>query len=112
MPFLTSTAGARLMLHEQRSYPFIKDEGIYAMSGTETSIGVLVVWPPPEGSLGDCRRKPAHPPRAHLPWPARRGPGLPKPWPTLTAPCCLPFKLESRQSSHSPGEDEPYHPHA
>lgn len=51
MPFLTSTAGARLLLHEQRSYPFIKDEGIYAMSGTETSIGVLVVWPRPEGSL-------------------------------------------------------------
>lgn len=43
MPFLTSTAGARLLLHEQRSYPFVKDEGIYAMSGTETSIGVLVV---------------------------------------------------------------------
>ncbi|XP_062956842.1 amiloride-sensitive sodium channel subunit beta [Cynocephalus volans] len=42
VPFLTSTAGARLMLHEQRSYPFIRDEGIYAMSGTETSIGVLV----------------------------------------------------------------------
>uniref|UniRef100_A0A7N5KL07 Epithelial sodium channel subunit beta n=1 Tax=Ailuropoda melanoleuca TaxID=9646 RepID=A0A7N5KL07_AILME len=42
VPFLTSTAGARLLLHEQRSYPFIKDEGIYAMSGTETSIGVLV----------------------------------------------------------------------
>ncbi|XP_037363320.1 amiloride-sensitive sodium channel subunit beta [Talpa occidentalis] len=42
VPFLTSTAGARLLLHEQRSYPFIKDEGIYAMSGAETSIGVLV----------------------------------------------------------------------
>ncbi|XP_024903006.1 amiloride-sensitive sodium channel subunit beta isoform X1 [Pteropus alecto] len=42
VPFLTSTAGARLLLHEQRSYPFVKDEGIYAMSGTETSIGVLV----------------------------------------------------------------------
>uniref|UniRef100_A0A3Q2H2B5 Epithelial sodium channel subunit beta n=1 Tax=Equus caballus TaxID=9796 RepID=A0A3Q2H2B5_HORSE len=42
VPFLTSTAGARLLLHEQRSYPFIKEEGIYAMSGTETSIGVLV----------------------------------------------------------------------
>ncbi|XP_034843953.1 amiloride-sensitive sodium channel subunit beta [Mirounga leonina] len=42
VPFLTSTAGARLLLHGQRSYPFIKDEGIYAMSGTETSIGVLV----------------------------------------------------------------------
>ncbi|KAM6156348.1 epithelial sodium channel subunit beta [Rhynchocyon petersi] len=42
VPFLTSTAGARLMLHEQKSYPFIKDEGIYAMGGTETSIGVLV----------------------------------------------------------------------
>lgn len=43
VPFLTSTAGARLMLHEQRTYPFIKEEGIDAMSGTETSIGVLVV---------------------------------------------------------------------
>ncbi|PNI23201.1 SCNN1B isoform 6, partial [Pan troglodytes] len=42
VPFLASTAGVRLMLHEQRSYPFIRDEGIYAMSGTETSIGVLV----------------------------------------------------------------------
>ncbi|XP_007442323.1 amiloride-sensitive sodium channel subunit beta isoform X2 [Python bivittatus] len=42
IPFLTSTAGARLMLHEQRSFPFLKDQGIYAMSGTETSIGVLV----------------------------------------------------------------------
>ncbi|XP_036926538.1 amiloride-sensitive sodium channel subunit beta isoform X1 [Sturnira hondurensis] len=42
VPFLTSTAGVRLLLHEQRSYPFVKDEGIYAMSGTETSIGVLV----------------------------------------------------------------------
>ncbi|XP_066131965.1 amiloride-sensitive sodium channel subunit beta isoform X3 [Saccopteryx bilineata] len=42
VPFLTSTAGARLLLHEQRSFPFVKDEGIYAMSGTETSIGVLV----------------------------------------------------------------------
>ncbi|XP_007516627.1 amiloride-sensitive sodium channel subunit beta [Erinaceus europaeus] len=40
--YLASTAGARLLLHEQRTYPFIKDEGIYAMSGTETSIGVLV----------------------------------------------------------------------
>lgn len=43
VPFLASTAGARLMLHEQRTYPFIKEEGIYAMAGTETSIGVLVV---------------------------------------------------------------------
>ncbi|KAM9211063.1 epithelial sodium channel subunit beta [Dugong dugon] len=42
VPFLTSTAGARLMLHEQKSYPFVKDEGIYAMAGMETSIGVLV----------------------------------------------------------------------
>ncbi|XP_004855997.1 amiloride-sensitive sodium channel subunit beta isoform X1 [Heterocephalus glaber] len=42
IPFLTSTAGARLVLHEQRTYPFIKEEGIYAMAGTETSIGVLV----------------------------------------------------------------------
>ncbi|XP_026637313.1 amiloride-sensitive sodium channel subunit beta [Microtus ochrogaster] len=42
VPFLASTAGARLMLHEQRTYPFIKEEGIYALTGTETSIGVLV----------------------------------------------------------------------
>uniref|UniRef100_A0A8C8VIH8 Sodium channel epithelial 1 subunit beta n=1 Tax=Pelusios castaneus TaxID=367368 RepID=A0A8C8VIH8_9SAUR len=42
IPYLTSTAGARLMLHEQKSFPFLKDLGIYAMSGTETSIGVLV----------------------------------------------------------------------
>ncbi|KAJ6653924.1 hypothetical protein lerEdw1_007682 [Lerista edwardsae] len=42
IPFLTTTAGARLMLHEQRSFPFLKDQGIYALAGTETSIGVLV----------------------------------------------------------------------
>lgn len=42
VPFLASTAGARLMLHEQRTYPFIREAGIYAMAGTETSIGVLV----------------------------------------------------------------------
>ncbi|XP_004604346.2 amiloride-sensitive sodium channel subunit beta isoform X1 [Sorex araneus] len=42
VPFLTPTAGARLLLHEQRSFPFIKDEGVYAMAGAETSIGVLV----------------------------------------------------------------------
>uniref|UniRef100_A0A674K0R5 Sodium channel epithelial 1 subunit beta n=1 Tax=Terrapene triunguis TaxID=2587831 RepID=A0A674K0R5_9SAUR len=42
IPYLTYTAGARLMLHEQKSFPFLKDQGIYAMSGTETSIGVLV----------------------------------------------------------------------
>uniref|UniRef100_A0A8C9AAT9 Epithelial sodium channel subunit beta n=1 Tax=Prolemur simus TaxID=1328070 RepID=A0A8C9AAT9_PROSS len=42
VPFLASTAGVRLLLHEQRSYPFIREEGIYAMSATETSIGVLV----------------------------------------------------------------------
>ncbi|XP_019397374.1 PREDICTED: amiloride-sensitive sodium channel subunit beta [Crocodylus porosus] len=41
IPYLTSAAGARLMLHEQKSFPFLKDQGIYAMSGTETSIGVL-----------------------------------------------------------------------
>ncbi|XP_072838744.2 epithelial sodium channel subunit beta isoform X1 [Pogona vitticeps] len=42
IPYLTTTAGARLMLHEQRSFPFLKDQGIYAMAGTETSIGVMV----------------------------------------------------------------------
>ncbi|XP_010073259.1 PREDICTED: amiloride-sensitive sodium channel subunit beta, partial [Pterocles gutturalis] len=42
IPFLSSAAGARLMLHQQKSFPFLKDQGIYAMAGTETSIGVLV----------------------------------------------------------------------
>ncbi|XP_044308476.1 amiloride-sensitive sodium channel subunit beta [Varanus komodoensis] len=42
IPFLTTTAGARLMLHKQRSFPFLNDQGIYVMSGTETSIGILV----------------------------------------------------------------------
>lgn len=51
VPFLASTAGARLMLHEQRTYPFIREEGIYAMAGTETSIGVLVVKTGPPGQL-------------------------------------------------------------
>ncbi|XP_060642415.2 amiloride-sensitive sodium channel subunit beta isoform X1 [Anolis sagrei] len=42
IPFLTTTAGARLMLHEQESFPFLNDQGIYAMAGTETSIGIMV----------------------------------------------------------------------
>lgn len=51
VPYLTSTAGVRLLLHQQRSYPFIRDEGIYAMAGTETSIGVLVVRLPGPSQL-------------------------------------------------------------
>ncbi|KAM3915873.1 epithelial sodium channel subunit beta [Leptodactylus fuscus] len=42
IPYLQSTAAARLILHQQRSFPFLKDLGIYAMPGTETSIAVLV----------------------------------------------------------------------
>lgn len=42
------------MLHEQRSFPFLKDQGIYAMSGTETSIGVLVVGGP---LRADCLKR-------------------------------------------------------
>ncbi|NP_001079258.1 amiloride-sensitive sodium channel subunit beta [Xenopus laevis] len=42
LPFLQTTAAARLILHQQRSFPFVKDLGIYAMPGTETSIAVLV----------------------------------------------------------------------
>ncbi|XP_075035626.1 epithelial sodium channel subunit beta [Mixophyes fleayi] len=42
IPFLQTTAAARLLLHQQRSFPFLKDLGIYAMPGTETSIAVLV----------------------------------------------------------------------
>lgn len=64
MPFLTSTAGARLLLHEQRSYPFVKDEGVYAMSGTETSIGVLVVRPRPRAAWEEGPGRPARPARA------------------------------------------------
>lgn len=56
VPFLASTTGVRLMLHEQRSYPFIRQEGIDAMSGTETSIGFLVVWWQPKG-VGIGRRR-------------------------------------------------------
>uniref|UniRef100_A0A8C5R8J3 Amiloride-sensitive sodium channel subunit beta n=1 Tax=Leptobrachium leishanense TaxID=445787 RepID=A0A8C5R8J3_9ANUR len=42
IPFVQTTAAARLILHQQRSFPFLKDLGIYAMPGTETSIAVLV----------------------------------------------------------------------
>ncbi|XP_053551205.1 amiloride-sensitive sodium channel subunit beta [Bombina bombina] len=42
IPFLEATAAARLILHQQKSFPFLKDLGIYAMPGTETSIAILV----------------------------------------------------------------------
>ncbi|XP_069065772.1 amiloride-sensitive sodium channel subunit beta [Pleurodeles waltl] len=42
IPYLQATAAARLVVHEQRSYPFPKDMGIYAMAGSETSISVVV----------------------------------------------------------------------
>ncbi|KAE8579302.1 hypothetical protein XENTR_v10023986 [Xenopus tropicalis] len=42
LPYVQTTAAARLILHQQRSFPFVKDLGIYAMPGTETSIAVLV----------------------------------------------------------------------
>ncbi|XP_063790723.1 amiloride-sensitive sodium channel subunit beta [Pseudophryne corroboree] len=42
IPFLQTTGAARLILHQQRSFPFLKDLGIYAMPGTETSVAVLV----------------------------------------------------------------------
>ncbi|XP_069503497.1 amiloride-sensitive sodium channel subunit beta isoform X2 [Ambystoma mexicanum] len=42
IPYLQSTAAARLLIHEQRSYPFPKDLGIYAMAGAETSISIVV----------------------------------------------------------------------
>lgn len=41
IPFLQTTAAARLILHQQKSFPFLKDLGIYAMPGKETSIAVL-----------------------------------------------------------------------
>ncbi|KAM9305012.1 epithelial sodium channel subunit beta [Gastrophryne carolinensis] len=42
IPFLQTTAAARVLLHQQRGFPFVKDLGIYAMPGTETSIAVVV----------------------------------------------------------------------
>lgn len=42
IPFLQTTAAVRMILHQQRSFPFLKDLGIYAMPGVETSIAVLV----------------------------------------------------------------------
>nr|XP_006003112.1 PREDICTED: amiloride-sensitive sodium channel subunit beta [Latimeria chalumnae] len=42
IPFLTTSAGARLMLHDQNTFPFLKDLGMYAMAGSQTSIGILV----------------------------------------------------------------------
>lgn len=78
MPFLTSTAGVRLLLHEQRSFPFVKDEGVYAMSGTDTSIGVLVVWTQCQGGLRGTRVAPTCPaPTSH--GPKGGHPGLPCP---------------------------------
>uniref|UniRef100_UPI00398F19C6 amiloride-sensitive sodium channel subunit gamma-like n=1 Tax=Pristiophorus japonicus TaxID=55135 RepID=UPI00398F19C6 len=41
-PFLSIAAGARLMLHQQNTYPFLQDLGLYARAGTETSIGIFV----------------------------------------------------------------------
>lgn len=101
VPFLTSTAGARLLLHEQRSYPFVKDEGIYAMSGTETSIGVLVVRPQPLGSLRGTRVE-THLPGTNFQRPERRGSGPPQPWPSFTVHSCLPLWPDPRQGGHAP----------
>ncbi|XP_068100549.1 amiloride-sensitive sodium channel subunit beta [Hyperolius riggenbachi] len=42
IPFLQTTAGGRIILHQQKSFPFLKHLGIYAMPGTETSVAVLV----------------------------------------------------------------------
>lgn len=82
VPFLASTAGVRLMLHEQRSYPFIRDEGIYAMSGTETSIGVLVVCPELKGS--PRRSEGGGPPvQGQLPLAWEEGIRVPQPWPAF-----------------------------
>ncbi|XP_067912152.1 amiloride-sensitive sodium channel subunit beta-like isoform X2 [Heterodontus francisci] len=41
-PFLPIAAGARLMLHQQNTYPFLQNLGLYARAGTETSIGIFV----------------------------------------------------------------------
>lgn len=100
MPFLTSTAGARLLLHEQRSYPFIKEEGIYAMSGTETSIGVLVVWPQPKGSNGGLRVE-AHLPRTNLPRPEKKGSRPPQAQALPRGPLLPRLLAGTRQGSHA-----------
>ncbi|XP_051877680.1 amiloride-sensitive sodium channel subunit beta-like isoform X2 [Pristis pectinata] len=41
-PFLSFAAGARLMLHQPNTYPFLQDLGLYARAGAETSIGIFV----------------------------------------------------------------------
>ncbi|XP_020371438.2 amiloride-sensitive sodium channel subunit beta-like [Rhincodon typus] len=41
-PFLSIAAGARFMLHQQNTFPFLQDLGLYARAGTETSIGIFV----------------------------------------------------------------------
>nr|XP_033818589.1 amiloride-sensitive sodium channel subunit beta [Geotrypetes seraphini] len=42
IPYLQSTASSVIMLHEQRSYPYLKDLGFFAQTGAETSIGILL----------------------------------------------------------------------
>ncbi|XP_061456185.1 amiloride-sensitive sodium channel subunit beta [Rhineura floridana] len=86
IPYLTLTAGARLMLHEQKSFPFLKDQGIYAMSGTETSIGVLVDELKRLGSpYSDCTVNGSDIQNLYEDYPAyQAGTGLAEPCPNCT----------------------------
>nr|H1AFJ6.1 RecName: Full=Amiloride-sensitive sodium channel subunit beta; AltName: Full=Beta-NaCH; AltName: Full=Epithelial Na(+) channel subunit beta; Short=Beta-ENaC; AltName: Full=Nonvoltage-gated sodium channel 1 subunit beta; AltName: Full=SCNEB [Neoceratodus forsteri]BAL46407.1 epithelial sodium channel subunit beta [Neoceratodus forsteri] len=42
IPFLTTRAGARFLLHTQNTFPFVETMGTYALVGTVTSVGILV----------------------------------------------------------------------
>ncbi|XP_007903981.2 amiloride-sensitive sodium channel subunit beta [Callorhinchus milii] len=40
-PFLSMAAGAKFMLHQQNTFPFLRDLGMYAKAGTESSITIF-----------------------------------------------------------------------
>ncbi|XP_043945755.1 amiloride-sensitive sodium channel subunit beta [Protopterus annectens] len=42
IPFLTTSAGVRFLLHDQKTFPFVETMGIYALVGTVTSVEILV----------------------------------------------------------------------
>ncbi|XP_078454539.1 epithelial sodium channel subunit beta-like [Lampetra fluviatilis] len=42
IPFLTTIAGAVIMLHDQNTYPFLSNQGFFVKTGAETSVGIEV----------------------------------------------------------------------
>uniref|UniRef100_S4RY81 Amiloride-sensitive sodium channel subunit beta n=1 Tax=Petromyzon marinus TaxID=7757 RepID=S4RY81_PETMA len=42
IPFLTTIAGAVIMVHDQNTYPFLSDLGVFVKTGVETSVGIEV----------------------------------------------------------------------